>query len=193
VYGYCAYKKESCSTVCVDNDGDGHYAKSADCPISEGGDDCNDNDPLITTCDCDPGKQEACFPLDKLQNRNRGICTDGIKTCDVNGMWGDCQGAVTPQAEICDKLDNDCNGKIDDTCSCTNGQTQACFSGPAGLAGTGDCRQGQQTCVDNKWGTCFGEVLPVNGSCKDVCKNDPCLCDSCAPGCKNNTGSTTGK
>jgi hypothetical protein len=39
-----------------------------------------------------------------------GLCKKGSRTC-ANGIPGTCVGAVGPQAEQCDDLDHDCNGK----------------------------------------------------------------------------------
>ena len=57
-----------------------------------------------------------------------GICTSGTKTrtCDSEGQWGqygECTGAVYPSEEICDELDNDCDGIID------NGGNMLCDDG----------------------------------------------------------------
>lgn len=54
---------------------------------------------------------------------NNGLCLPGLWTCDA-GLWGTfdqdgihhpgaCADEVVPQAEICDGLDNDCDGKSD--------------------------------------------------------------------------------
>ena len=42
-----------------------------------------------------------------------GVCEIGFVTCDDDGNWQDCT-AIVPSAEICDGLDNDCNGLEDD-------------------------------------------------------------------------------
>src|SRR5688572_18019742 len=46
-------------------------------------------------------------------------------------------------------LDDDCNGKVDDGCSCTPGDVQRCFIGPPGKANVANsgCTQGTMTCI----------------------------------------------
>jgi hypothetical protein len=47
----------------------------------------------------------ACTP--------RGQCRAGTAAC-VSGTFGACTGQTLPVAEVCDGLDNDCNGEVDD-------------------------------------------------------------------------------
>ena len=96
-----------------------------------------------------------------------GECVSGFESCS-NGAWGSCSGQG-PLPEVCDGLDNDCNGLIDDniTCvQCTNGDTMTCGRD------VGECTSGVQTCVDNAWGPCVGSIAPIEELCNGL--DDDC-------------------
>ena len=88
-------------------------------------DDCNGK--VDDGCACTPGQVEPCF-LGPPGKHKVGACTDGTQTCvgAEFGAWGDCKGSISPTAETCDKLDNDCNGCVDDGLCCD--ATLACPS-----------------------------------------------------------------
>jgi len=49
---------------------------------------------------------------------------------------------------------------------CSSGETQACYAGPDGTQGVGECKGGTATCgSDDMWSACEGEVLPQIESC----------------------------
>ena len=64
--------------------------------------------------ECRPGHVGACF-TGPDEAAGRGICQDGQHECSATGYWGPCKGQTLPKPlELCNDLDDDCNGVIDD-------------------------------------------------------------------------------
>ncbi len=83
--------------------------------------DDNCNGVVDETCSCAPGAVQQCF-LGPPGRSAEGACTMGTQTCEGNqefGVWGACSGGIWPSAEVCDDLDNDCNGCTDDGLCCS--------------------------------------------------------------------------
>ena len=112
--------------------------------------------------DCDGAVDEE---LMRSCGSELGDCELGEELC-TQGEWGSCEGGVGPTEESCDGRDNDCDGTVDEDAQ------QACYTGTVGTAGTGECREGQQQCVDGELGACDGAVIPTDERCNQA--DDDC-------------------
>ncbi len=64
----------------------------------------------IATTECIDGDTIPCQYTGPDGTEDVGLCHAGEQTC-IEGSWGDCEGEVTPQTEICGNgIDEDCNG-----------------------------------------------------------------------------------
>ena len=109
---------------------------------------------------CDDGQTEPC-------GLDAGECQAGVRTC-VDGQWGACAGGSWPEAERCDGLDNDCDGRVDNgsMCApCNDGEVMRC-----GVM-TGECQSGWTYCANHQWGACQDVILAVAEEC-DGLDND---------------------
>ncbi len=117
--------------------------------------------------DCDTRVDEGGFT--RACGSTVGLCTPGVETCETQASpgsgvarWVGCTG-TRPMMELCNGLDENCNGVADD------GVAIGAVCGPA----SGLCRPGQEQCVGGRV-VCVGGVPSQREVC-DCLDND---CDS---------------
>ena len=76
--------------------------------LSEVPEECNNHDD-----DCDGVIDDFYVPCGPIDLNDIGECKAGRSIC-LEGQWQDCEGAVFPEEERCDYLDNNCNGEADE-------------------------------------------------------------------------------
>ena len=90
--------------------------------------------------------------------------------CDNGGPR--CEGHIGPTEEVCDGIDNNCDGSIDE--GIPNSTAIVCYDGPVGTMAIGECRAGIRYCADGGFGgPCDGQVLPA----PELCDNKDNNCD----------------
>ncbi len=62
---------------------------------------------------CKAGSRRSCYGGPK-GTAGKGICKVGSQVCLSYGAWGPCRGQVLPRLEVCNKVDDDCDGKVDE-------------------------------------------------------------------------------
>jgi hypothetical protein len=135
---------------------------------------------------CTAGETKSCYESSDgeayagMPPADQMTCRLGARKCKDDGTWDLCIGAVAPlSADSCEPgNDSSCNGKPNEGCTCSDGETRPC-----GVA-IGNCKQGMQTCAGMAWGECVGEVKPAatdscdegdDANCNDK-PNEGCDC-----------------
>ncbi len=154
----------------ADVDGDGVPACAGDCDDLD-----RDRAPGVPErCnlrddDCDGAVDEAFPQLGARCSAGVGLCNEaGLFACGPDGVV--CNAAPhPPRDEVCNGLDDDCDGETDE------GSADCCVPGEARACGveTGACAAGTQLCgAARSWGGCEGAVGPGVEACNGV--DDDC-------------------
>jgi len=132
--------------------------------------DNNGNGSADEGCACEAGMEQSCY-LGVAAQAGVGACVMGTQRCldpgsEFGGTWGLCTGSGLPEVESCNGQDDNCDGVIDEGCTCVAGETESCYSGPPATLNVGSCHGGQRTCgVTGEWGPCVGSVVPAIQQC----------------------------
>lgn len=131
-----------------------------------------------SNCDGTPNEGCACISTSAPRSCSAagalGNCAKGTQSCTTTtGTWGPC--SIQPAAmDSCAVQGDDanCNGIVNEGCTCVTGQTQPC--GPTAV---GICKPGTSTCTNGVWGSCVGAVMPAPRDCTSALDNN---CDGVA-------------
>ncbi len=126
------------------------------------GPDCDDDDPSITTECQTGGNATTCLVDEDLDEYGVYRYVNNVAMCADNVQPDDCDDSnpnIHPGAtEVCNGVDDDCDGEIDDNAVCPSGEV--CINGTCESVGPGGggntppiCETGSYHCLPN--GNCY--------------------------------------
>jgi hypothetical protein len=164
----CSGGQTLCFGLCVDTSTDPNHCGGCGMPCKDGtcaGGVC------VPTC---TGAGQPC------NTGLPGACSQGVTQCVGSNLV--CQQSTMPSAEVCDGIDNDCNGQVDDGIG-----GQACNTGLPGICGFGAtvCSGGTLSCAQTNLPqpeVCDGLDNNCNGVADEGNPGGGLLCSTGLPG-----------
>jgi hypothetical protein len=155
---------------------------NGNCPFCNGlDDDCDGDVDESCPCDADITPNQECYPF--AGTPGQGPCERGTQQC-VNGTFTECTGAVGPSQEVCDTVDNNCNGDVDEGVENTyyldddgdgfgtdDDTIEACAPQGDYVADSGDCDDGDDTVYPGASESCNNTDDDCDGDVDEGVKN----------------------
>ena len=108
--------------------------------------------------DCDGAVDEEFVAT--VTSCGTGACAStGALSC-AGGVLADTCAPGSPIDEICNNVDDDCDGQLDEAAQGIP-LNRSCYTGPAGTEGVGICHGGSALCIAGTYGSCSGENTPA--------------------------------
>jgi hypothetical protein len=122
--------------------------------------DCNGQ--IDENCNCQAGGEQDCYGGYATNFDNNSRCKKGNMTCIGGESWTTCEADVMPIPEICNGIDDDCNGQTDEIFDIG----EDCYSG------LGECRvKGSYVC-DIETGNQKCNATPLESTSEEICNNN---------------------
>jgi MYXO-CTERM domain-containing protein len=173
--GECAPGMLACDNGALDCQGDVPPAAELCDGLDNDCDNVVDNGISVGTA-CLPAFDQMMYPNTPTNPAIiQAPCQPGILQCNGQGGF-DCVGGKGPTPEVCDLIDNDCDGSVDETGPAPDGidNTQNPFPPPDTTIGQacgvnqGECKKGVYACVSGQFECVGGQgAAPEECDCKD--------------------------